>query len=81
MGNREIEDEMDFDEEEEEADRWACSAVFLYRWPGDTGVGVVPGRDDCIFSKDGVIYVRICFPDGEVDDVVLFTKAKPLCLC
>ena len=33
MGNREIEDEMDFDNEEEEADRWACSAVSI------TGLG------------------------------------------
>ena len=65
MLNCEIE-EMDFDDAEEVADRWACSAVFLYRWSGDTAVGVVPGADDCVFDEDGVIHVRMMFPDGGI---------------
>ena len=65
MLNCEIE-EMDFYDAEEVADRWACSAVFLYRWSGDTAVGVVPGVDDCVFDEDGVIHVRMMFPDGGI---------------
>ena len=65
LSNREIE-EMEFDDADYLAYRWGGSAVFLYRWNGDIGVGVVPGMTDCVFEEDGKLYVRIWLPDGGV---------------
>ena len=64
MTNAEIE-EMGFDDADYLAYRWGGSAVFLYRWNGDIGVGVVPGMTDCVIEEDGKLYVRIWLPDGE----------------
>ena len=65
MTNAEIE-EMGFDDADYLAYRWGGSAVFLYRWNGDIGVGVVPGATDCVFEEDGELYVRIWLPDTGV---------------